>query len=183
MKRRIVIGALIVSGLYLASYLAISAAGSYRIVAWGLSGPKGPRIWMPFAFYNRYNECNAFVGYFYAPLFLLDRSIWHEDTDSPPLPPPFVQGDLTIVPPVFCHRPFRRETEGTITHISIPFTDATGRRFTMHRIRSTSGRIIPRSPICVSPDGNASNSIVVVNQTVFTARILDEMKEEPEQKR
>ena len=183
MKKRIAIALVTVLGLYIASYLTFSVAGSYRVVAWGLKGPKFPRAWMPCVFKNRYDEMNMLAVNFYGPLYLLDRAVWHKDTWLPPPPPPFVQEQITIVPPVrYRSSEVTTQTEGTTTHIMIPFVDADGRWFTMLLIRSAHGRF-SRNPIYITPDGGDSKTIVVANHATFFARVFEPMEDESEKDR
>ena len=65
--------------IYIGSYVVLSVGGCYEPAAIGLGGVKA-YAWAPRSFYvgNQWQRCPMI----YAPLFILDRQLWHTQEKS-----------------------------------------------------------------------------------------------------
>lgn len=168
-RKRVVIAALVVILAYIGSYLILTLAGSYRMGPIGMRGPKYPYSWWPYGFHDHP------IGYPFIPLLIADQKFWHKATWTPPLPPPFVQGDLMVVPPV-THIAFK-PGDGTGTTITFVFMDARGHRFTVRRMLPPAGDDIRYQKYFIAGGDDASHMVEIRSQSAFRARVLEHMKE------
>ena len=122
---------------------------------------------------------NTLFIYFYLPLIGLDRHFWHKVTWFPPVPPPFTQDGITIVPPLYYDPPAKWVDKGDKTQIDMKATDAAGNQFTIILFRSKRG-VIPRAPIYCFPNDDGSRKIEIEDQAKFYARVYDFIEDRPE---
>ena len=177
MRKRVIVSVLVVVLVYLGSYLAITIVGSYRMGPIGLLGPLGPYRWYPRGFFDKYDRLRPAIAYPYLPLWETDRRFWHKDTGNPPLPPPFVQDDITIVSPVTVIR--LRPTDNRSNTITFGVIDANTNRFTVRRVFPPIGADGRYQEYFIATGTEQSKFVAIDDQSTFRFRVLEHITETP----
>ena len=78
--RRLKVAFAVVALLYAGPYVCMSLQGKYVVAAWTSGGVKSYR-WLPHGFGDyRFPPCNQTANIVFAPIWLLDRMLWHTNS-------------------------------------------------------------------------------------------------------
>ena len=174
--KRVVFVAAGAAGLYVGTYIPLSCAGSYRMGAVGLMGPKESDRWWPYGGINRQNEVRVPLMRFFGPLWLVDRAWFHKDTWRPSVPP-FVQGTVRMVSPIAVQRPFKSHRERGRTVLVYSVVDARGEHFTIVRVMPDRFGSAQHGEYFVAPRGDFTKMIRIDDQATFRGRVTERFVE------